>query len=50
MKRLSLLILLSIFFIPSVVFAQNLTPTVDETQKIYDFADLLTDEEEKQLF
>ena len=50
MKRLSLLIILSIFFIPSIAFAENLTPKVDETQKIYDYADLLTDEEEKSLF
>ena len=50
MKRLRLLIILAIFFIPSIVFAENLTPKVDETQKIYDYADLLTDEEEKQLF
>ena len=49
-KRLLIIILLSIFFIPSVVKAENLTPEVDSTQKIYDFAELLSEEEEQKLY
>lgn len=49
-RRLLILILLSIFFIPSVVKAENLTPEVDSTKKIYDFAELLTEEEEQKLY
>lgn len=50
MKRLRILLILTIFFIPTIVFAENLTPSVDTSKKIYDYADLLTDEEESELF
>ena len=49
MKRLSILLILIILFIPTLVYAEPLTPSVDSSEKIYDYADLLTDEEEKDL-
>ena len=49
MKRLRFILLLTIFFIPSIVFADNLTPTVDPSKKIYDFAEELTEEQEGEL-
>ncbi len=50
MKKLKVLLILLLFFIPISVYAEPLTPQVDATQKIYDYADLLTDEEEKTLY
>ena len=51
MKRLLLvLVLCSFILFPTLVNAENLTPNVDKEEKIYDFADLLTDEEEQKLF
>ena len=51
MKRKIIYILLfSIFFIPSIVKAENLTEEVDTSKKIYDFANLLTEDEEKEIF
>ena len=43
---LSLLVILS----PIVVKADNLTPKVDPDKKVYDLADLLTDDEEAKLY
>ena len=50
MKKIIYLLLFTVFFIPVVVNAENLTDTVDKSKKIYDFADLLTDEEEKNIY
>lgn len=50
MKKLSILLILLISFIPGIVYAENLTPHVDVNEKIYDYADLLTEDEENTLF
>lgn len=51
MKRnIIIILLLTIFLIPYKVNAENLTPTVDVKEKVYDFAELLTEEEEKDLY
>ena len=49
-KKLFLLIILTLFFIPSLVKAEYRVPKVDNTLKVYDYADLLSDEEEKELY
>ena len=50
MKRY-LVILLTILFVftPSIVKAENLTPKVDENEKIYDYAELLSEEGKTKL-
>ena len=50
MKNILLFIILSIAFIPNVVFAENLTPSVNPNEKIYDYADLLNEYQEKELY
>ena len=49
-KRYVYLLLLSLFFIPFIVKADNLTETVDVSLKLYDYADLLTEEQEKEVY
>lgn len=49
-KKLIYVILLALFFIPTIVKADDLTVKVDNKKKIYDFANLLTDEEEKEIY
>ncbi len=49
-KKVFLLIILSLFFLPILVKAEYKVPEADKTKKIYDYADLLTDEEEKDLY
>ena len=48
-KRIIYLLIFSLFLIPSIVKADNLTKSVDKEEKIYDFADLITNEEEKEI-
>ena len=48
-KSFIIILFLTIFLIPNVVRAENLTPKVDTSEKVYDYADLLTDEEEEKL-
>lgn len=52
MKKLLLLFsILSIFLItPSVKATEYKVPKVDNSEKVYDYADLLTEEEEKELY
>ncbi|MBR1385335.1 MAG: TPM domain-containing protein [Bacilli bacterium] len=49
MKKLFILIITLLFFIPYYVNAEVLVPSVDSSEKIYDYADLLTSEEEEKL-
>ncbi len=49
MKKNVLLLFLLLFLIPVKVDAENLTPSVDNEIKIFDYADLLTATEEKML-
>ena len=48
-KRLIYILLLIVFFAPYVVKAENLTEEVDNTIKLYDYADLITDDEENEV-
>ena len=47
MKKIILLILISMMLIPSIIHAET---EVDPTKKVYDYADLLTEEEEHSLY
>ena len=49
MKKIYLLLITLILFIPFNVSAEVLVPSVDSSEKIYDYADLLTSEEEEKL-
>ena len=49
-KSFIYIFIISLFFIPSIVKADNLTESVDNSKKVYDFADLITDEEEKEVY
>ena len=49
-KKLIYLLLLALFFIPTIVKADNLTESVDKSKMIYDFGELLTDKEEKEIY
>ena len=48
-KRLIYFLLLIVFLIPCVVKADNLTEKVDNSKKIYDFANLITDDQESEV-
>ena len=48
-KRLIISLLLIVFFIPCVVKADNLTEIVDNTIKIYDFANLISSDQESEI-
>ena len=48
-KRLIYILLLIVFLIPCVVKADNLTEKVDNSKKIYDFANLITDDQESEV-
>lgn len=48
-KNTIIFLLLAILFIPYKVKAYNLTPSVDTSEKIYDYANLLTEEEKEKL-
>ncbi len=50
MKKVILTLLLLLFFVPTLVNAENLAPSVDNTKKVYDLAEKLTDEEEEKLY
>ena len=49
-KSFIYIFIISLFFIPSIVKADNLTESVDNSKKVYDFANLITDEEEKEVY
>ena len=49
-KSFIYIFIISLFFIPSIVKADNLTENVDNSEKIYDFANLITDEEKKEVY
>ena len=49
-KKIIYLLLLTVLFIPTIVKADNLTETVDSSKKIYDFGELLTDDEENEIY
>ncbi len=49
MKKILLTLLFVIAFIPTIVKAENLSPTVDKTKKVYDLAEVLSEEEESKL-
>ena len=48
-KNFIVFLLLWFCFLPTIVKAENLTPKVDNTLKVYDFAELLSEEEESKL-
>ncbi len=48
-KKLILIILFTVFLIPYVVNAENLTKHVDNKKKLNDFADLITDDKESEI-
>lgn len=50
MKKIYILLTLLVLFIPSLVFAHNVPTDIDTTKKIYDYANLFTDEEEIQMY
>ena len=50
MRKYFFILLLTIFFIPTLVRAENLTPSVDNSKKIYDLAEKLTEDEEEKLY
>jgi len=47
MKKITILILISLMLIPTIIYAET---SVDSSKKVYDYADLLTDEEEHNLY
>lgn len=49
-KKFIYILLFLLFFIPYIVKAENLTTEVDNSKKIYDFANLLSDGEEKEIY
>jgi uncharacterized protein len=49
-KILFIIITFLIVLTPSVVKAENLTPSVDPSEKVYDFAGLLSEEEKQELY
>ena len=49
MKRKLIFLLLLVFLIPTIVRAENLTQKVDNSKKIYDFANLLTENQESEI-
>lgn len=49
-KKVFLLIILTVFFLPVLVKAEYQVPKVDNTKKVYDYANLLSDEEEETLY
>ena len=49
-KSLKIILLSLIFLIPITVYAENLTPIVEDTShKVYDYADKLEEEQEEEL-
>lgn len=48
-KKIVYILIFILFLIPYVVKADNLTESVDNSKKIYDFANLVTDEEESEI-
>lgn len=48
-KYIIYILLFAIFFIPNIVRAENKTPSVDSTEKVYDFANIIPDEKEETL-
>ena len=50
MRKYFFILILSLFLFPTLVKAENLTPPVDNSKKIYDLAEKLTEDEEEKLY